>query len=131
MAIYSLDVRDLGLSDEDVTRILDTLDAEQGIPDTERRHVQRDSRRGKAALIVMQTSIPPATAYWVRLRNVSDHGATFLKYRSLQQGTDVRLELPTGRDGRTVTKHATVRHCRHVEGKICEIGVEFLPGGAK
>ncbi len=129
MAIYSLDVQDIGLSDEDVARILDALDARQSTPNAEQRRQRRDRRRGKAVLIVMQASLPPAAAHWVRLRNISEHGMAFLKHGPLRQGTYVRLELPTGHDGRTVTKHAAVRHCRHVEGIICEIGVEFLPDG--
>jgi len=127
MAIYSLDVQDIGLTDENVARILDELDARQSAPNAEQRRQRRDRRRGKAALIVMQASLPPAAAHWIRLRNISDRGVAFLKHGPLRQGTYVRLELPTGHDGRTVTKQATVRHCRQVEGQICEIGVEFLP----
>ncbi len=129
MATYSLNVQDIDISDEDVTRLLDKLDAEKSQTRVEQRSVQRDDHRGRAMLIVMQASLPPASAHWVRLRNISEQGIAFLKHGALPLDAFVRLELPTGCEIQTMEKYAVVRHCRQIQGMVHEIGVEFLPDG--
>lgn len=129
MATFSLNIQDIGITDDEVARILDELDAVKTEPQADRRSSVRSHLRGKAVLTVLQASLPPAPAFWVRLRNVSEHGVAFLKSGPMPIDAFVRLELPTGRDAKTTTKHTVIRHCRHVEGTIYEIGVEFLPDG--
>ena len=129
MATYSLNVQDIGISDQDVTELLDRLDAEKSQTHVEQRSVHRDDRRGRAMLIVMQASLPPASAHWVRLRKIYERGVAFLKHGPLPLAAYVRLQLPTGCETQTLEKHAVVRHCRRIHGMVHEIGVEFLPDG--
>ena len=119
-------VQDLGISDEEVTRILDRLDeAERQVKTSERRSTRR-YLRGTAMIVNMSRPGYTMADYRVRLRNVSDHGVVFLSRHAWDAGTRFDIELPIGPDLSIVEKKATVVRCRHVEGPICEIGAEFI-----
>ena len=113
------------MTDAEVTMVLDLLDAgERGVRVTERRST-RQCLRGTAVIAVVVESGIPATAYRVRLRNISTHGVAFISPTDLTLGTRLRLELPTGPNLSIVKADATVTRCRYVQGTIHEIGAEF------
>ena len=122
MAIGSL--RSLDISDEEVTRILDRLDAADAHPPFDRREHGRQPLRGKAIVVKAQTKGPLSVGYRAYLRNVSDGGLAFIAAMSISPGTLLELELPPGPAWQT-TK-AIVRHCRYVETGVQEIGAEFV-----
>ena len=126
MATSCRTVQDIDLSDEEVTRILDRLDAMERRTKSSERRSPRRYLRGTAMITNM--SLPGYTTadYRVRLRNVSEHGVVFLSRHAWDAGTRFDIELPIGPDLSVVEKRAAVVRCRHVEGPICEIGAEFV-----
>lgn len=118
-------VQGIGISDEDVTRILDRLDAMECRTNISERRSDRRYLRGTA--IITNMSLPGFTMadYRVRLRNVSQHGVCFLTRHSWEAGTRFEIQLPIGSNLDIVDHKAVVVRCRHVEGPICEIGAEF------
>ena len=118
-------IYDLELSDEEVTAILDRLDAEELRVKTSGRRSLRRFLRGTA--LVVRMSLPGFTMadFRVRLRNISQHGVGFLSRYALEPGTRLTLQLPIGPDLSMVEKPAVVVRSRPVEGPIHEVGVEF------
>ena len=118
-------VQDIGISDEDVTRILDRLDAVECETQKSKRRSDRRYLRGTA--VIANMSLPGYTTadYRVRLRNVSNHGVVFLTRHSWDPGTRFEIQLPIGPELEAVESKAVVVRCRHVEGPVCEIGAEF------
>lgn len=125
MATSCRAVQDIGISDEDVTRILDRLDAMECRTKISERRSDRRYLRGTA--IITNMSLPGFTMadYRVRLRNVSQHGVVFLTRHSWEAGTRFEIQLPIGPNLDIVDTKAVVVRCRHVEGPICELGAEF------
>ena len=119
-------VQDLDISDEEVNRILDRLDAMERQTKSSARRSDRRYLRGTA--IITNMSLPGYTTadYRVRLRNVSQHGVVFLCRHSWEPGTRFDIQLPIGPDLSVVEKTAVVVRCRYVEGPICEIGADFI-----
>jgi len=126
MALPNLTVQDIGLTDQEVTQILDELDAREASPANERRRATRDFLRGTAVFVTLNASRPPSVAFQVRLRNVSRDGVAFISCGPLVVGTRIRMELPTGDALDTVPRHAVVRRCRLVKQMIYEVGVELV-----
>lgn len=125
MAIRERVIRDIGISDEDVTRILDRLDAaEIRVKDSERRSVRRYMRGTAIVAAVLRPGASPEL-YRVRMRNISEHGVAVLSPVAFEPGTRIFIELPVGPALSIVKKPAVVRRCRSVEGTIHEIGAEF------
>ncbi len=119
-------LEDIGISDEQVTRLLDSLDdAETPVSGSERRS-SRSYLRGTAVVAFASEADTLRTAYRVRLRNLSRDGVAFLICSPLATGVEVTLELPVGPGLSLVKRRAIVQRCREVEGPIHEIGVEFL-----
>ena len=118
-------IYDLELSDEEVTAILDKLDAEETQVRVSERRSLRRFLRGTA--LVVRMSLPGFTMadFRVRLRNISQHGLAFLSRYTLEPGTRLTLQLPIGSDLSMVEKPAVVVRSRLVEGLIHEVGVEF------
>jgi len=132
MAVEAPEVQDIGISDEEVTRILDQMEPDERVKQVEQRRSQRSYLRGTTVfIVVLKGSQPPGVLYRARLRNVSFHGVSFLTCGPMVPGTRLRMELPVGRDLDTVEKHAVVRRCRHIERMIYEIGAEFEDDGKR
>jgi hypothetical protein len=126
MTVTAPEVQDIGISDEEVTRILDQIEPDERVRQVEQRRSQRSYLRGTVVFVVVLKGLhPPAVLYRARLRNVSFHGVSFLTCGPMAPGTRLRMELPVGADLDTVEKHAIVRRCRHIERMIYEIGAEF------
>ena len=119
-------VQDLGISDEEVTRILDRLDAMERQTKTSARRSDRRYLRGTAIITNMSRPGYTMADYRVRLRNVSQHGVVFLCRHSWEPGTRFDIQLPIGPDLSVVDRRAVVVRCRYVEGPICEIGADFI-----
>ena len=118
-------IHDLGLSDAEVTELLDNLDAgEIDTRESERRSLRR-YLRGTALIVRMSRPGFTAADFRVRLRNISQHGVAFLSRHAWEPGTQICLELPIGPDLAIVEQQAVVVRSRHIEGEIHEIGAEF------
>ena len=126
MAVRAPEVQDIGISDEEVTRLLDQIEPDERVKQVELRRSQRTYLRGTTLfVVVLKGAQPPGVLYRARLRNVSFHGVSFLTCGPMVPGTRLRMEMPVGRDLNTVEKHAIVRRCRHIERMIYEVGAEF------
>ena len=125
MTTDTIIVKDLGVPDGEVMRMLDELDDARREPLVEIRASQRNLFRGKGVLVMPDATTDPSTAYWVRLRDISAQGAAFIVGDEIAPGTRIRLEIPTGHGRERTEKAAVVQRCRHLEGTIHEIGVEF------
>jgi len=124
MSNHPCPIQDIGLSDQQVTELLDRLDAEEiEMPPIERRSTRRYLRG--AAMVVSASAAEEAPSLRVRLRNVSRHGVAFLSSNGWEVGTRLRLELPIGSELASVEMLGVVVHRRHLEGPIFEIGAEF------
>ena len=118
-------VQEIGISDEDVTRILDQLDDAEGTVKRSERRSSRRYLRGTAMVTIVLHPDSPPVGYRARIRNISHHGVAILSPAAMALGTQLALQLPIGRELSIVEKPAVVRRCRHVEGTIHEIGVEY------
>jgi hypothetical protein len=119
-------VQDIGIPDEKVTKILDSLDdAEVSVTESARRSL-RSPLRGTAVMAFVDEADSEPVTYRVRLRNISLEGVAFLIGRPLYPGVDITIELPIGPGLSLVKRRGVVRRYRLVEEPIHEIGVEFL-----
>jgi len=111
---------DLSLSDEEVTQLLDRLDANGSGVANELRGAPRHPLRGRAVCVILVH--PNATnAMRVRLRNLSSTGIAFLSATFLAPGTSVQLLMP-----QTVgDKVGVVRRSRIVQPDVFEVGAVF------
>jgi hypothetical protein len=125
MSTSDLPVQDIGISDEDVTRILDRLDDAEATVKKSKRRSSRLHVRGTAVATVALHPDSPPVHYRVRLRNISDYGVAVLSPVAMAPGTELEIQLPIGPSLSVVERRAVVRRCRHVEGKIHEIGAEY------
>ncbi len=117
-------VQHIGLSDEQVTGLLDALDdAEANVRNT-RRLEPRNGMRGTAVVIVKEPGHAD-TSYLARMRNVSRYGVAFLLPVVLEAGTEVRVQLPVGPKLSLVERRAIVRRCSCVGEGVHEIGADF------
>jgi len=122
-------VHDIQLSDEETTAILDLLDSQAHDLAEGRRRSKRLSLRGMAMVVTLDDPDHPAV-YRVRMRNASQHGVAFLINRPMSEGRLVRFHVPLDDNGKTSIKEAVVRHCRHVQKMIYEVGAEFGAAGS-
>ena len=125
MSTTSRPVHDVGLSDEQVTLILDKLDAMEARVKKSERRSDRRYLRGTAMLVNLSRPGYTMADFRVRLRNISRHGVAFLSGNAMQPGTRLRIQLPIGPDLSIVEQEAVVTRCRQVESQVHEIGAEF------
>ena len=118
-------IQDLGLSDAEVTKLLDELDACEVEPRASERRSNRHPFRGTA--LVVKMSLPGFTTadFCVRLRNISRHGVAFLSRHAFEPGAKLSLELPIGQHLEIVERQAVVVRNRQVGDQVYEVGAEF------
>lgn len=121
-------IYDIGLPDEEVSRILDKLNAQEvQVTGTERRSV-RHCILGTALIVGMSRPGFATADFRVRLRNISRHGVAFISRYALEPGTLLNIQLPIGRDLEIRQEPGVVVRCREVEDGIYEIGVDYKRG---
>lgn len=64
------------------------------------------------------------TKYRMMPRNISDQGICLLHGGFIYENTDVLIKLPTS-DGEFMHVHSQILRCRHVTGRVHELGVKF------
>ncbi len=118
-------VYDIGLSDEEVSRILDKLATDEvDVRGSERRSPRR-FMLGTALIVGMSRPGFATADFRVRLRNISRHGVAFIGRYALAPGTLLNLQLPIGPDLDITQEPAVVVRCRKVEEGVYEIGADF------
>lgn len=118
-------VYDVDLSDEDVTRILDKLVANELSVSDSRRRLSRRFIVGTALITGMSRPGFASADIRVRLRNISREGVAFLSPYALEPGTRFRIQLPTGPELSMVEEEAVVIRCQFIEDSIYDIGVQI------
>lgn len=118
-------VYDVDLSDEDVTRILDKLVANELSVSDSRRRLSRRFIVGTALITGMSRPGFASADIRVRLRNISREGVAFLSRYALEPGTRFRIQLPTGPELSMVEEEAVVIRCQFIEDSIYDIGVQI------
>lgn len=118
-------VYDIGLSDEEVTRILDKLAANELDVRDSQRHSSRRFIVGTALITGMSRPGFATADFRVRLRNISREGVAFLSRYALDPGTRFRIQLPTGPELNMVEEEAVVVRCRLIGDSIYDIGVQI------
>jgi hypothetical protein len=118
-------IQNIDLSDAEVTKVLDALDASEVQGRVCERRSPRRPIRGTA--LIVGSSRPGFTMadYRVRLRNISRHGVAFLSQHEWAKGAKICLELPVGPKLDAVECEAVVVRCRQIEDRAYEIGAEF------
>lgn len=116
----------LRLSDHEKLALVESLNAK---PDSDEQiNSGRTHDRVAFNALAVHTSISHpggvVTQCIVTARNLSVGGLGFLHGGFVYEGTRVEMQLPTI-FGNTRTIKGTVRSCRHINGKVHEIGVQF------
>ena len=125
MSIPHLTQLDIKLTDAAAAALLDKLEANDTVADTDRRRSTRRELHGALLPITVWQDDEPVGVFRVRMRNVSQHGVGFLSRVAMAPGAVVTLHLPIGPSATTIDKQAVVRRCSHVQGMIYDIGAEF------
>lgn len=106
--------------------LLNQLNDNSGAPGDE-ENGRRHTRVGFTAESVAITFIHPGgieTSCLITPRNLSVAGLGFLHGGFIHQNTECYIELPT-LFGDTMRVRGRVRSCRHIKGRVHEIGLEF------
>ena len=112
------------MEDEQIVKLLDTLDAQSPPTSSERRTI-RYPYRVKALLVHMQQPGSTITVpYLVPTRNISENGLSFLHGGFVHLGTRCMAQLITTY-GTWDDVTGTVVYARYIEGNIHEVGLNF------
>ncbi len=117
--------RSIRCSDEEIVAVLDGLDAEPPVAAAELRSQERFSFRRTACVVHLQQPGEAETvAHQVISRGLSAGGMSFLYGGFVHRGSKCVVQL-VSTHGAWENVAGTVASCRHVQGFIHEIGVQF------
>ncbi len=118
-------VRTIRLDDEQIAKLLDTMDEPNGTPATERREAQRYRYRVKALLVHMQQPGSSITVpYLVPTRNICESGLSFVHGGFVHDGTRCLAQLITTY-GTWDDVWGSVVSCGYVRANIHEVSIRF------
>jgi len=118
-------IRPMTLTEEQLRGLLNQLDGAIEEPAKEGRRTNRITYRTVHVTVHVLTSHDQdAICFPVPTRNISASGLAFLHKQMLPLRQRLKIEIPMV-DERMLSVMAEVVHCRHVQGMIHEIGVQF------
>ena len=124
----SLELQDLlRISPQDASEILRQMDEQsENSTATERRKSPRYRFQHVPRLVVcLQDEDDGLESYFAMIpRNISSSGASLLHGQFVHPKTTVVINLNT-LEGKLVSLRGRVVHCRHVSGRVHELGVQF------
>lgn len=115
------------LTPNQLRALLDRLDAASagdGAGADQRRSRRLRYRSERVRVTILNGRGESLSSFYVPSRNLSAHGMSFVYGQMLPAGQQLDITLPLLDEGLAVVK-ATVKRCRHVEGMIHEVGIEF------
>jgi hypothetical protein len=115
-----------GVEEEQLDALLDEMDQITQGPGREMRKADRFVWRSDNLMLYIDEGGEQA-CYRAPTRDISVGGLSFLHGYRIQPGQQIRLRFPDAPSTREV--HARVCRCRHLEGRIYEIGVRYLSPG--
>lgn len=116
----------VGLSPEQLRKLLDSLDSVQAEPASQKRRSRRLPYRSLSVHVdVLDTGYHIQSSFEAATRNISSHGMAFVRKQAFAPGQLLRLAIPLI-DSDPIRTLARVVRCRHLDGMIHEIGVEFV-----
>jgi|GEM_PF-975777 len=118
-------IETLRLSDRDKTKLLWALDeANKRDQGEEQRRLRVACTNNKEAVFSLKSEVPSAPQLNMLVRNLSRWGATLVHGRYIHPDSPCEI-LIHAENGTWHKQTGTVRHSRHIQGTIHEIGVEF------
>lgn len=120
-----IDPRLAKLTDRDLARIFERLDAESVDRSDQRRKFKRYSYRAEDCIVaIQQPGATSASRHRVRTRNLSEGGISFLHSAFVHQGSLCVVQLEGHTAGRT-NQLGRVVNCRYIEQGLHEVAVAF------
>ncbi len=119
-----VEFRNMAPAGTERSKLLCRLDARESGRDSQRREHRRWNYRATEIAIIVQHPGGGLGRFMVCARNLSAGGMSFIHGGYLHPGSDCRILLEH-LDGRRTAQAAVVRHCRHIEARYHEIGVQF------
>ncbi len=120
----SVMINSVKLDEPEIQRILDQLDlVEEEGEKAEQRGAPRRLYRVRGVVVHVNQS-GMEVSFLVPVRNISKTGLAFLHRQMLHVNTPCRVEMVLP-DGASTNVRAQVAHCRHVQGVVHEIGLQF------
>jgi CheY-like chemotaxis protein len=117
-------IQTLRLNDRDKAKLLWAIDQANRHDESKAARRLRVSCTNNAAVLTLKADGGSETRLCVLARNLSRFGAALVHGRYVYPDTRCELSIPSS-SGMWHDLSATVRHIRHVQGTIHELGIEF------
>lgn len=108
----------------DIAQYLDDSASRADLPANKRK--AKRERFSKRSALIFRVAHPGGTEerYLIRTRNLSDTGLCFLHGSFLYPRSECVVTLQS-KDRKTIEVSGTVVRCRHITGKVHEVGIKF------